>query len=175
MKDLVRSRTSLSEDIEILLNAQCKMEAEASNKYLAMASWLDRNGYKFSSEYLYEQAEEEREHFLKIHKYINEVGGVAITPKIDEVPQEYDSLKQVFETALESEIAVTHSINKIVGKCRQLNDYATEQFLMWFVEEQREEEDNARRALELFDLINPDSDTGKYQLDKAIGKISAAE
>ena len=157
MKDLVRLRTSLKEEIEIILNAQCKMEAEASNKYLAMASWLERNGYKESSDYLYNQAEEERTHFLKIFKYINDVGGTAITPVLAEVPQEFNSLKVVFETALQSEISVTLAINKIVAKCREVSDYATEDFMMWFVKEQREEEANARRALELFDVIDVDS------------------
>ncbi|MGN6647738.1 MAG: ferritin [Cytophaga sp.] len=175
MKDLVRLRTSLKEEIEIILNAQCKMEAEASNKYLAMASWLERNGFKQSADYLYAQAEEERTHFLKIFKYINDVGGTAITPVIGEVPQEYKNLKSVFETALQNEIAVSLSINKIVAKCREVNDFATEEFIMWFVKEQREEEENARRALELFEVIDVDSSAGKFLLDKEIAKIGGQE
>ncbi len=175
MKDLVRLRTSLKEEIEIVLNAQCKMEAEASQKYLAMASWLDRNGFEKSAEYLYKQAEEERTHFLKIFKYINEVGGTAITPSIADVQQEYITLRSVFDMALESEIAVTHAINRIIAKCREVNDYATEEFMMWFVKEQREEEANARRALELFDLIDCESATGKFVLDKEIAKIGGEE
>lgn len=171
MKDLVRLRTSLKEEIEIVLNAQCKMEAEASQKYLAMASWLERNGFKHSSDYLYAQAEEERSHFLKIFKYINDVGGTAVTPLVAEVDQEFASIKNVFETALQGEIAVTQSINKIVAKCREATDYATEEFMMWFVKEQREEEANARRALELFDLIEMNSEAGKFLLDKEIAKI----
>lgn len=175
MKDLLRLRTSLKEEIEIALNAQCKLESEASQKYLAMASFLDRNGFEKSAEYLYNQAEEEREHFLKIFKYITEVGGTAITPMVGEVPQEYPTLKSVFEAALQSEIGVTNAINKIVSKCREVNDYATEEFMMWYVKEQREEEKNARRALELFDLIDVDSATGKFVLDKEIAKIGSKE
>lgn len=171
MKSLLRDKTSLKEEIEILLNGQVKMEADASTKYLAMASWLERNGFEKSADYLYEQAEEEREHFLKIFRYINEAGGTAVTPAGGEVEQEFASLKSVFELALQSEIAVSNSINKIVGKCREVNDYATEEFLMWFVKEQREEEKNARRALELFDLIDVNSATGLFLLDKEIGKI----
>ncbi len=106
-----------------------------------------------SADYLYDQAEEERSHFLKIFKYINDVGGTAITPFVGEVAQEYNSIKDVFEGALQGEIAVSNSINKIVAKCREANDYATEEFIMWFVKEQREEEANARRALELFESV----------------------
>lgn len=175
MKNLLRLRTSLKEEIEIILNAQCKMEAEASQKYLAMASWLDRNGFAKSAGYLYAQAEEEREHFLKIFKYITEVGGTAITPILGEVAQDYPSFKSVFEAALQSEIAVSNAINKIVAKCREVNDYATEDFMMWYVTEQREEEKNARRALELFDLIDSESATGKFVLDKEIAKIGSSE
>lgn len=175
MKDLLRSKTSLKEEIEIALNAQCKMEAEASQKYLAMAAWLDRNGYEKSANYLYAQAEEEREHFLKIFKYISEVGGSAITPTIGEVDQEYACLKDVFEAALQSEIAVTNAINKIVAKCRAVNDYATEEFMMWYVKEQREEEKNARRALDLFEMIDAESATGRFVLDKEISKIGSPE
>ena len=174
MKDLVRLRTSLKEEIEIALNGQGKIEAEASQKYLAMASWLDRNGYEKCAGYMYKQSEEEREHFLKIFKYITEVGGTAITPTVESVQQDFTSFKEVFETALQNEIFVTNSIHRIVGKCRQENDFATEEFMMWYVKEQREEERNARRALELIDLIE-ESGTGKFVLDKEIAKIGHHE
>ena len=170
MKDLLRQRTSLKEQIEILLNNQVKMEAEASAKYLAMASWCDRNGYKHSAAYLMRQSDEERKHMLKIFNYLLTVGGTAISPAIAEVPQEYPSFRSVFETALQSEISVTQSINRIVTASRAEEDYATENFLQWFVDEQIEEEDNARRALELFDVIGEEG-TGRYQIDKAIAKL----
>ncbi|MEZ0483125.1 ferritin [Fibrella aquatica] len=170
MKDLLRMRTSLKEEIEIALNAQVKMEAEASSKYLAMAAWLELNGYEKSANYLYKQSDEERAHSLKIFRYITEVGGIAITPTVGEVQQEFASFRSIFELALQSEINVTHAINRIVTKCRQVEDYATEEFMMWFVKEQREEERNARRALELIELIEETS-TGKFVLDKEIAKI----
>jgi ferritin len=174
MKDLLRLRTSLKEEIEIALNAQVKMEAEASHKYQAMASWLEQNGYERTAEYLYKQADEERGHSLKIFRYINEVGGSAFTPTVGEVPQEFASFRSVFELALQNEIAVTHAINRIVTKCRAVEDYATEEFMMWYVKEQREEERNARRALELFDQID-ETGTGKFELDKQIAKIGDEE
>jgi ferritin len=173
MKDLLRQRTSLKEQIEILLNNQVKMEAEASAKYLAMASWCDRNGYKNSAAYFLRQSDEERAHMLKIFNYLMTVGGTAISPAVPEVAQEYPTFRSVFEAALQSEISVTHSINRIVTASRAEEDYATENFLQWFVNEQIEEEDNARRALELFDVIGEEG-TGRYQIDKAIGKLGTA-
>ena len=175
MKDLLRTHTSLQEGIEKLLNLQSKIENDASSKYLAMASWLDRNGFENTAGYMYEQAEAERTHFLKVFKYITEMGGIAITPAVAEVQQEFSTFKEVFEVALQNEISVTHAINKIIAKCRVENDYATEEFMMWYVKEQREEEVNARRALALFDLIDEDSASGKFELDKQIAKIGSVE
>ena len=171
MKDLLRTTTSLSEGIEQILNLQAKIESDASNKYLAMATWLDRNGFANTAGYLYKQAEEEREHFLKVFKYITDMGGIAITPTIGEVQQEFASFREVFEIALQNEIEVTKAINRIIAKCRLENDYATEDFIMWYVAEQREEEKNARRALELFELINENEAAGKFALDVQIAKI----
>jgi len=174
MKDLLRQRTSLKEEIEILLNNQIKMEAEASAKYLAMASWCDQNGFKHSSEYFLTQSNEERDHMLKIFNYILTVGGAAVSPEIGVVEHDYPSFRNIFESALNSEISVTKSINRIVTASRNVEDYATENFMQWFVNEQIEEEDNARRALELFDVIGEEG-TGRYHIDKAIAKLNSAE
>ncbi|MEN2401437.1 ferritin [Flavobacterium sp. MC2016-06] len=171
MKDLLRTSSSLVEGVETILNLQSKIESDASNKYLAMAAWLDRNGFDKTATYMYKQAEEEREHFLKVFKYITDMGGIAITPSVAEVQQEFASFKDVFEIALQNEIAVTQAVNKVIAKCRAENDYATENFMMWYVVEQREEEKNARRALELFELINENEATGKFELDLQISKI----
>ncbi len=173
MKDLLRIHTSLQEGVEKLLNIQSKIEYDASAKYLAMASWLDRNGFEKSAGYMYKQAEEEREHFLKVFKYTTEMGGIAIMPTSSDVKQEFASFKEVFEIALQNEIAVTHAVNKVVAQCRLVNDYATEEFMMWYVKEQREEEKNARRALDLFEII--DSNSGLFELDRQIARIGSEE
>ena len=68
---------------------------------------------------------------------------------------------------LQHEIAVTNSINEIVNHCYNIKDFTTMNFLNWFVEEQREEETLARRAVELFDLIGEDG-VGLWTIDKEI-------
>ena len=70
----------LSKKIEDILNVQVEKEGYSSNLYLAMAVWAETNGYAGISEWLYAQAEEEKEHMLKIIHYINERGGQAIVP-----------------------------------------------------------------------------------------------
>lgn len=170
MKDLLRLRTSLSEDIETALNEQIKREAHSSAVYLAMGAWCDRHGFDNSANFFYKQAEEERAHMLKIFKYVADVGGHALSPEVAGVPQDFESFRGIFEQALEQEISISQSINRIVGKCHQAQDFTTVTFLQWFLKEQIEEEFVARRALELFDTIGEEG-VGRYMIDKQIPKI----
>lgn len=171
MKDLLRLRTSLTEEIETALNEQIKREAHSSSMYLAMGSWCDRHGFDNSANHFYQQAEEERAHMLKIFHYVTDLGGNAISPEVTNVPQDFESFRATFEQALEQEISITQAINRIVGKCHQLQDFTTISFLQWFLKEQIEEEYVARRALELFDVIGEEG-VGQFTIDKEIPHIS---
>lgn len=174
MKDLMRSRCLISQEVETLLNQQVKKEAQSSSIYLAMASWCNQNGFDVSSDYFMAQADEERAHQLKLFKYILEVGGNAISPEVSNIKAEYLSFRDVFEEALEQEIAITQSFKNIVAKCHQEGDFVTIEFLNWFLKEQREEEFKARRAVELFDMIGEEG-SGRFEIDKNIGKITYSE
>ena len=169
MRDLVRLRTSLKEEVEQLLNQQIQMEMTSSAKYLAMAGWCDRNGFDYSAGFFYKQSDEERQHALKLFHYISDQGGTAVSPATPSVEQEFDSLRSVFEGALDQEIAVTDSINRIIGACRRTNDYTTEELLKWFVKEQMEEEYIARRCVDLFDQVPADQ---LHYLDKQLSKVT---
>lgn len=156
MKDIARQRMSIKVESMDMLNAQIQMEGKASASYLAMASWCDQHGYLQSAEFLYHQAKEEREHMMKIFKFINDCGGNALSPEITKINHDFSSLEEIFETALSQEVEVTKSIHRIVATGKKNNDYAVENFLQWFVEEQLEEERTMRDILDLFDLMGRD-------------------
>ncbi len=170
MKDLLRLKTSLTEEVESLLNEQVKMEAKSSAIYLAMASWCDRHGFDNSATFFYSQSDEERSHMMKIFKYINDLGGAAVSPEITNVSSEFDSFRGIFEEALQQEISVTQSLNRIAAKCQKLQDFTTFNFLSWFLNEQVEEEYIARRCLELFEVIGEEG-VGLYTIDKQITQL----
>lgn len=81
MKDIARQQMSIKVESMDMLNAQIQMEGKASASYLAMASWCDQRGYARSAALLYKQAVEEREHMMKIFKFVNDCGGNAYHPK----------------------------------------------------------------------------------------------
>ena len=170
MKDLLRLRTSLTEEIETLLNEQIKVEAHSSSVYLAMSAWCNRNGFDNSAQYFQKQSGEEREHMLKLFEFVNDMGGRAISPEVTNILQEFESFRIVFETALQQEIYVTQQINRVADRCFKAKDFMTFQFIQWFLKEQIEEEYVARRALELFEVIGEEG-TGRWEIDKHIPKI----
>ena len=156
MKDLLRRSSVLKESVVNALNKQVMMEAKASASYLAKAAWCDLKGYDHSADFFYKQSNQEREHMLKIFHYLVDMEAQAVSPIVPEVNHDYISLKEVFETTLDQEIAVTDSIHAIVKLCRDEIDFSTEEFMRWFVEEQIEEEFIARRCLELFEVFGED-------------------
>ena len=166
----VSNKTSLSVEMEKELNRQVRMEGMSSFYYLAMASWCETKGYLNAAAFLYHHFEEEKAHMMKLFRHINESGGRAIVPTIMDIKADYESLKDVFEHILDHEIAVTKSINNIVDFCFQVKDFATLQFLQWYVTEQREEEAIARRNLEIFEIIGENSQ-GLWLIDQEFDKI----
>ena len=130
----------LSKSIEEALNRQIKVEGDSSQVYLAMASWAEVQGFEGISTFMFAQSEEERMHMLKLVKYINQRGGQAKISAIVEPVLDLSSYKVLFKQLLEHEIKVSESINDLVGIALDERDYATHNFLQWYVAEQIEEE-----------------------------------
>ncbi len=151
--------------VELALNDQIKKEASSSQYYLAMASWAENNGLNGTAKFMYTHSDEERFHMLKLVKFVNERGGTAIIPSIDQPPVKFKDLKNVFELLLEHEIGVTTSINNLVDICLQEKDYTTHNFVQWYVSEQLEEEALARTILDKLKLIGSDN-SGMYMFDR---------
>src|SRR5690606_27144901 len=164
-------KTSISEEIENILNAQVKVEAHSSALYLAMSAWCDDQGLDNAADFFAKQSDEERTHMLKIFKYISDRGGRSISPEITNVPVDFESFRGVFEQTLEQEMFVTEQFNKIADKCFKAKDFVTFNFIQWFLEEQVEEEYIARRSLALLDVIGAEG-TGWWEIDRHVVRVT---
>jgi len=162
----------LSKTIEEALNAQVKIEALSSHYYLAMASWAENHGYPGIANFMYLHSDEERLHMLKLVRYINERGGIAIVPSLDKPKVDYNDITSLFQDLLDHEIGVTQSINDVVGACLQERDYSTHNFMQWYVAEQLEEEALAREIMDRLKLIGSDKG-GMYLFDRDISTFHA--
>jgi len=162
----------LSEKIENALNNQIKLEANASMKYLAMATWAEVIGYGGVAGFFYNQSDEERVHMLKLVKFVNERGGTAIIPSLETPKSTFNDLHELFSLFLESEQFVTESINHLVFLTLEDKNYTVHNFLQWYVAEQAEEEALARTILDKLKIIGNDK-SGTYLFDKDIQSIIA--
>lgn len=158
----------LSRPMQEALNNQVKLEALSSHAYLAMASWSEiQPGLDNVAEYFFQQSEEERVHMLKLMRFINERGGFALVPTLEQPVVTFKSLKSMFGEFLEHEIIVSNSINDLVNMALNEKDYATHNFLQWYVSEQIEEERSARVLNDKLELIGDDK-SGLYLFDRDI-------
>lgn len=154
----------LSKNLEAALNNQVMLEAESSQIYLAMASWAENQGFEGIATFMYKQSDEERFHMLKLFKYINQRGGHAVVSEIKKPDLDYTSFKSLFTQLLKHEEFISKSINDLVHISLQEKDYATHNFLQWYVAEQIEEESTARTILDKIKLIGDDNG-GLYLFD----------
>lgn len=154
----------LSKKLESALNQQVKIEGDSSQIYLSMASWAEKEGFEGISTFMYAQSDEERMHMLKLIKYINQRGGEAVIPEIIKPSLDHTSFKTLFTQLFEHEVFVSKSINELVHIALEEKDYATHNFLQWYVSEQIEEEATARTILDKINLIGDDKG-GLYLFD----------
>jgi len=156
--------------VEKVLNEQVRKEAESSQLYLSMAVWAEVQGLGGISEFLYKSSDEERMHMLKLVKFINERGGVAMITALEMPSSEFNSIEDVFSRLLNHEVMITNSINELVHICLQEKDYTTHNFMQWYVSEQLEEEALARTIMDKIKMIGSDKG-GLYLFDRDINKI----
>jgi ferritin len=162
----------MNKKVEDILNLQVEKEAYSSNLYLSMASWAEVNGLGGVAEWLYVQADEERMHMLKFIKYINERGGHALVPALKKPGKEFKNVKSMFEEVLKHEEYISASINEIVALCQKEKDFTTHNWVQWFVNEQIEEEANARKILDKLKLVG---DSNMYLFDRDIMSLRTPE
>ena len=161
----------LSKAIEKALNAQITVEAESSQVYLSMASWAETQGFEGVAAFMYAHSDEERMHMLKLVKFVNERGGHAKISTLKAPPVAFGSFKEMFQNLFDHEVMVSASINDLVHISLEERDYATHNFLQWYVAEQIEEEALARTILDKINLIGDDKG-GLYLFDNDVKMLT---
>lgn len=160
----------LSKMLTEALNSQMTKEAHASQIYLSYASWAENLGFSGIANFLFRHAEEERNHMMKILEYILQRGAEV---KIISIPAPHDKpagIVNCFEKVFEHEVDNTNSIYKVVKISLTEEDWATWNFMQWFVKEQIEEETLAMNLLNKIKIVGGDKadKTALYTLDREL-------
>ena len=158
----------LSEKMQEALNIQINKEIYSAYLYLSMAAYCESINLKGFASWMTVQVQEELSHAQKFFNYLPERGAKVILQPIDGPQIEWDSTLAVFEHVYEHEQLVTSLINGLVKLARAEDDYATESFLKWFIDEQVEEEASASEVVEKLKLAG-DRGGGLFMLDRELG------
>jgi bacterioferritin B len=121
------------------LNEQIAYEFAAEHQYIAIAVHYDAETLPQLAAFFYRQALEERNHAMMIVQFLLDADLPVAIPGVDAPQTEFADAKAPVTLALEQEKRVTDQIVALVALAREEGNLVGEQFLHWFLQEQREE------------------------------------
>lgn len=158
----------LNPKIEKAFNEQINAETYSSYLYMSMAAWFQGQQLNGFAHWFKIQAQEELTHSVRFYNYVYDRGGKVALKAIAAPPAAWASPLACLEAVLAHEVKVTGLINKLVALARKENDYASDNFLQWFVKEQVEEEASVEDAIGKLKLVSQ-TEGGLFMLDKDMG------
>jgi len=154
--------------VEKAINDQINAELYSAYLYLSMAAYFEGRNMKGFAKWMQVQTKEEVSHAMKFYAFVFERGGKVALKAVEQPQTDWKSPLALFEQVYEHEQKVTSLINKLVEAARADNDVATENFLMWYIDEQVEEEAHAYEAVQKLKMVG-DVPQALYMLDKEMG------
>jgi bacterioferritin B len=121
------------------LNEQIANEFAASQQYVAIAAHYDYETLPQLAAFFYRQAVEERNHAMMIVQFLLDADLPVTIPGVEAPRTDFGGATEPVELALEQERRVTDQIVALVALAREEGNLVGEQFLHWFLQEQREE------------------------------------
>lgn len=153
----------------ILFNQQLRNELESAYKYLGMAAYLETTPFHGMAHWMRKQSTEELSHGMKFFDFINSRGNHVELADIAAQPTRYSSPLEAFRAALKHERLVTSLINELYTLALELNDYASQEFLRWFISEQVEEEAGVTTIIDQLEAVE-NSQAGLLVIDRMLAK-----
>jgi ferritin len=162
----------LSQSLQKAINDHIKDELFSAYLYLSMSAYLETIHLSGSARWMRLQSQEEASHAMKFFDYVLEREGRVVLHAIEQPPQKFMSLLDVFQQALEHERKVNGKIHRLYDLAGKERDYATQVMLQWFITEQVEEEKNAGEVVDQIKMIG-DQPAALFFLDKQLGAREA--
>ena len=121
------------------LNLQIGHEFAAHQQYIAIAIYYDEQTMQQTAQLFFDQAVEERSHAMMMVRYLLDADARVELPGIVAPVTRFEDVVAPVVLALQQEKRVTEQINALIGVARRENDFASDQFMQWFIKEQIEE------------------------------------
>jgi len=163
----------LSEKLHDALNAQVNAELWSAYLYLSMSLDAESKGLKGVANWFFIQFREEQDHARIFMNYILSRDAEVKLAPIAEVRTSWASPLEMFRDTLEHEKKVTAMIHNLAAIASDDRDFASSNKFVWFIDEQIEEEENARGMIQAFEAVE-DNKFGLYMLDKELSSRTYA-
>jgi ferritin len=121
------------------LNQQIGHEFAASQQYVACAIHYDAETLPRLAAFFYRQAVEERNHAMMMIQYLLDAGVGPVVPGVEGPQGRFADIVAPVALALEQERRVSEQVSRLAAIAREAGDFASEQFMGWFIREQVEE------------------------------------
>jgi ferritin len=121
------------------LNVQIGNEFAAHQQYVACAVYYDQQTMQQTAQLFFDQAAEERSHAMMMVRYLLDADAEVRIPALPAPIGDFSDVVAPIALALEQEKRVTEQINELTAIARRENDFASDQFMQWFIKEQVEE------------------------------------
>ena len=164
---------TLSPKLAKLLNEQINNEMASSYVYLGMSAWFEQTPYSGFASWMFNQSREETMHALKFYQYLIDRDAKVELQTIAKPKSNFKTPIDVFEHSLKQEQLVTQQINDLFEVAEQVKDHASKNLLLWFLNEQMEEEKSVRDMLDRLKLAGNDP-ASLLVLDREAGQRQAA-
>ncbi len=164
----------ITKKMETAVNGQINKEFYSAYLYLAMSAYCNKLGMPGAEHWFRMQYDEEVMHMTKMFDYVMQHGGSAHLMQIDEPPQEFGSVLEVFEESLKHEQFVTKSINELLDVAVEEKDHASQVFLQWYITEQVEEESNVGEIVDHLKLAGDNGGALMMIDDKLAARLPPA-
>ncbi len=157
----------LSQKLHDAINAQINAELWSAYLYLSMSMDAEAKGYKGVANWFFVQWQEEQDHARILMNYLNSRDCKVELKPIEAVDTTWNSVLEMFQETLKHEKVVTGLINNLAAIAAEDRDFASSNMLVWFIDEQIEEEESARDMIFAAEAVENDK-YGMYQLDKEL-------
>ena len=146
-------------------------EFAASQQYVAIAVYYDDETLPNLAAHFYRQAVEERNHAMMMVQYLLDADQAVATPGIETPQTAFPDAVAPVALALEQERRVTGQIVELVKLARNEGELVGEQFLHWFLQEQREE---VASMTELLAVVERGK-SNLLQVEEHVGRTAGGE
>lgn len=157
----------ISKNLLDALNAQVNAELWSAYLYLSMSMDASAKGHKGIANWFFVQFQEEQDHARILMNYILSRGSEVKLAPIDAVQTSWESPLAMFADTLAHEKEVTAMINNLCNIAADDKDFASSNMLIWFVDEQVEEEETAQEMIDALTAVEANK-FGLYMIDKEL-------